>query len=454
VGGKRPLVSVVASLDRYSDGYSAPDGSLPHAHLNRELRRARYCPLMNVGAPPEPEYLYNLGTMVPPATINMHQELTEAEWTQLNEAAGAIEQLASPFHYRLVELNFKQLQDLHQYVSITISLGREFAAANRQKLVGSVMGATVNWLTSMRMFLDHEETQLKRKYGESSSEFAAFKVATRQAYDGVVGYRFAYEFRNYAQHCGLPLNHLVIMAPAVPQTHLKQDTKLLLDRDNLLAEFNNWKRVKKDLQAMEPRFEMLPLLEGAMSGIRAINRACTEIDLDKALASAPVLASALDRLKDLAGEPMLIRYRGTPQSGMQVSPRPLHASSVLQLQAVNEGRAARESLWGVSEPPPPPPLPLDPAAIRGRFHRDNRGVQIITAWFQEGGGTPQFLALVNRLIAEDNGIEPVLTGLINVAALLAHMTAGALGTTAEALITGILDLYSQVDPQKFRDEHD
>jgi len=407
---------------------------------------------MNVGMSPEPQYRYALGTMVPPLTINMREELTEAEWTQLNEAANAIDQLASPFHYRLVELNFKQLQALHQYVSITISLGREFAAANRQKLVESVMGATVNWLTSMRMFLDHEETRLNRKYGASSTEFAAFKEATRQAYDGEVGYRFAYEFRNYVQHCGLPLNHLVITTPAAPQPHLKQYTKLLLDRDNLLAEFNNWKRVKADLQAMKPRFEMLPLLDGAMSGIRAINRTCTEIDLDKALASAPILASALSRLDGLAGEPMLFRYQGSPQGRMQVTPRPLHASSVRQLQAVNEGSAKRESLWGISEPLPPPPLPLDPAVVKGRFHRDNRGVQIISAWFQEGGGTPQFFALVNRLINEDNGIEPVLTGLINATALLAHMTAGALGTTAEALIAGILDLYSQVDPQTLHDK--
>ncbi len=407
---------------------------------------------MDVGAPSEPQYLYALGTVAPPLTINMRQELTEAEWTQLNEAASAIDQLASPFHYRLVELNFKQLQALHQYVSITISLGREFASANRQKLVESVMGATVNWLTSMRMFLDHEETQLNRKYGVSSSEFAAFKEATRQAYDGEVGYRFAYEFRNYVQHCGLPLNHLVIAAPAAPQPHLKQVTKLLLDRDNLIAEFNNWKRVKTDLQAMKPRFEMLPLLDGAMSGIRAINHTCTEIDLDMALASAPVLASALSRLDDLTGEPALFRYQRDTQGRMQFTPRPLHASSVRQLQAVNEGSAKRESLWGISEPLPPPALPLDPAIVRGRFHRDNRGVQIISAWFQEGGGTPQFFTLVNHLISEDNDIEPVLTGLINVAALFAHMTAGALGTTAEALVTGILDLYSQVDPHTLHDE--
>jgi hypothetical protein len=197
---------------------------------------------------------------------------------------------------------------------------------------------------------------------------------------------------------------------------------------------------------MEPQFELLPLLDAAMSGIRAINRACVEIDLDRALASVPILAAALDHLDRVEGEPMLFWFqRGS--EGTEVIPRPLHASSVRQLQMVYEGRARRESLWKISEPVPPP-LPLDPAVVRGQFHRHNRGVQLISAWLQEGGGgTARFVDLVNRLISEDQSIEPVLTGLINTTALLAYMTAGALGTNVEALISGILDLYSQIDTE-------
>jgi hypothetical protein len=79
------------------------------------------------------------------------------------------------------------------------------------------------------------------------------------------------------------------------------------------------------------------------------------------------------------------------------------------------------------------------------FHRDTRGVQNITAWLQEGGGTPRFFGLVNQFLRDDQGIEPVLTGLINTTTLFAHMTAASLGTTAEALVGGILDRYSQID---------
>jgi len=226
-----------------------------------------------------------------------------------------------------VERNFKQLQALHQFVSIIISLGKQFAIPNRKQLIETVMAATVNWLTSMRMFLDHEETHLKRQFGESSAEFAAFKAATVKAYDNEVGYRFAYEFRNYVQHCGLPVNQVDITSPAISDNLITQDIKLLLDRDTLLAQFHKWKRVKLDLQAMRAKFELLPLLEDAMTGIRAVNRVCMDLDFDKALAAVPILAAGLERLDGFAGEPMLFRYKQGPQSA-SLTPRPLHASAV------------------------------------------------------------------------------------------------------------------------------
>jgi hypothetical protein len=52
---------------------------------------------------------------------------------------------------------------------------------------------------------------------------------------------------------------------------------------------------------------------------------------------------------------------------------------------------------------------------------------------------------VNVIITEDQSIEPLITGLIRVSTLLAHMTATALGTTAEGLVAGILDVYGQFD---------
>jgi len=384
----------------------------------------------------------------PTLTFKMVHQLTESEWSQLDEAILAVNRLDSPFHYKLLERNFLQLRDIHQFVSITISLGKDFASGDRQLRVESVMTATVNWLSSMRMFLDHEETDLKRRFGKASAEFDAFNDVTSAAYDDEVGYRFAYQFRNYVQHCGLPLSRIQVGPPATPNPHIKQVAKLQLDRDALLDRFDGWKQVQHDLEAMPPTFELLPLLAGAMTGLRAVNRACMEIDMDLALASTPLLATALDRLRGVDGEPVLFRYTHNEKGGLNFSPRPLHAPSVRKLQGVVEGRATRESLWKVNDDVPPS-LPMDPVAVREKFHRDNRGVQIISAWLQEGGATPGFFEVVNEFLREDKGIEPVLTGLINASTLLAHMAAGSLGTTAEALVAGILDQYSQVDEPAF-----
>src|SRR6476646_1442100 len=101
----------------------------------------------------------------------------------------------------------------------------------RGLLVESVMTATVNWLSAMRMFLDHQETDLTRRFGKLSPEFVAFKTATSAAYDSEVGYRFAYQLRNYVQHCGLPLGHVDVRRSGNPL--MKKTATLLLNRQVL-----------------------------------------------------------------------------------------------------------------------------------------------------------------------------------------------------------------------------
>lgn len=63
-----------------------------------------------------------------------------------------------------------------------------------------------NYLSSARTYLDHTEKYLKNKYGNDSFHFKEFKKFTNQLYDNFFDYRFIYKLRNYAQHCGLPIN--------------------------------------------------------------------------------------------------------------------------------------------------------------------------------------------------------------------------------------------------------
>jgi hypothetical protein len=219
-----------------------------------------------------------------------------------------------------------------------------------------------------------------------------------------------------------------------------------VNRGELLSSYNEWGIVKRDLEAMPPRFALLPLLSEAMEGLRDVYRELLDIRLSEALSHSGVLEQALARIedRDTSGHPAVFRYRGELlQEPSRFTPTILHTEIIRRLVSVAHGSAPRESLF--QKPEERPPMIFDPATVRERFHRDNRGVQVLSAWLAEKGGTPAFINAVNAIIAEDQGAEPLITGLINVSALLAHMTAGALGVTAQGLVAGLLDVYGQFD---------
>ncbi len=392
-------------------------------------------------------YSFSLGTFDEPPSVNLLIDITAAEYEAIDGALAAFAGLSASFDYKLVERNFLDLESIHQFVTITISLGQQFAAPDHRQLGEALMGSTVNWLTSMRLFLDHNETALKRRFGKVSPEAQRFKTATSSAFDTKVGYRFSYRFRNYVQHCGLPLSHIEINPPnPAARTRVKQSVALLLDRDVLLRNYDEWGSiVKRDLQAMPPRFPLFPLVSQTMEGLRDVYRELLDIRLSEALRRCTVLERALTRIEDTgaSGHPAVFRHRGVSSRRGEFTPQLLPAEAIRQLARVADGSASRESLLKESEERPPPMF--DPATIRERFHRDNRGVQVLSARLAEKGGSPAFVDAVNAVIAQDQSVEPLITGLINVSTLLAHMAAAALGATAEGLVAGLLDVYGQLD---------
>jgi hypothetical protein len=372
-------------------------------------------------------------------------EISAEEYQRLSDAITTLTRLEVGFNYRLVERNYLDLESIHQFVTITLSLGGKFATPDHRQLGEAIMTSVVNWLTSVRLFLDHEETHLKRRFGKDSTQVTHFEAAKAAAYDGRVGYRFAYRLRNFVQHCGLPWSRIEIGPVTQVGTRATQAVDLVLDRDKLLSAYREWGPVKADLNAMPPKFGLLPLAAEAMDGLRDVHQACAELDLDDALEHCEEVVAVVERIKarEPNGHPAAFRYSGDPHSQLQLTPRIIPADAARKLAAVRAGTVSRSSLW--SPPAQRQALSFDPATIRDRFHRDSRGVQVLSAWLAEKGSSPAIFRVVNQIITEDQNIEPLITGLVNVSTLLAHMTAGSLGVSAEGLIAGLLDIYGEFD---------
>ena len=386
---------------------------------------------------------YGLGTYDDSPTMNILIEFGAEEYGVLADALNALDRLQPPFDYKLICRNFLDLQEVHRFVTLVLSMGRAFGTAEPRALGEAVMRSVVNWLTSVRLFLDHTETTLNRRFGESSDEFTQFQDATHLAYDSRVGYRFVSQFRNYVQHCGLPLSQIKLGArDGAAGSKLRQSAELLLNRDELLAYFD-WKpTIRADLMQMEPSFSLLPLAEEAMEGLHDVHRATLEIVVDDALARTPVLTSALDRIQATGepGTPALFTWRGDFTASTTLTPKLFSTEAIRKLNDVVEGSRPRESLFSGRDTAK---ANVNNSTIAAALASDERGVQVLTAFFAEGGPTTEFLRVVDEIMRTDGDTRPLMTGLINLCVLLVHLNALALGGTAEGLLAGLHGAYAE-----------
>lgn len=209
--------------------------------------------------------------------------------------------------FTMVALNFDEytatlehcLQDHAAYASPNdIRFSRMVLEVNRRIL---------NFLSSMRTFLDHWETSLNRRYGQQSDQFKRFKVATSRAYDGSFSYRFLYRLRNYAQHCGMPVGSLNMSAsaPSPGSTEIDRQMTMNFNRDTLL-EFDGWgAQVKAELTAMPTRFDVTPHVRRVMDYLKEINLVLITIRLANVLPSAQFIWKLARDASALSGAPCI-----------------------------------------------------------------------------------------------------------------------------------------------------
>jgi hypothetical protein len=162
------------------------------------------------------------------------------------------------------------------------------------QLAADMNRALVNFLTAMRLYLDHTETRLKRRYGKSGAPTKSFERATSREFDAHAEYRILGKLRNYVQHCGLPIS-----VSGVDST-LSSDVGVGVVHEiafgthvaSLLETFDSWGKAKADLIAigglLRPHEMVTP-----------VNECLFRVEDEVLAAETPLLLASAERIRDL-----------------------------------------------------------------------------------------------------------------------------------------------------------
>lgn len=221
-------------------------------------------------------------TSIPHNKHNIRIEyIDDEDYTKCSTATTAIHKFIGDVQlYVIAEWNYQEYCD-----TLDIYKKLEFeqlqALIKARVLILDINRVLLNLLASVRMYLDHTETSIKRRYGDTSQNWINFKQACGKAYDELFSYRFLYKLRNFAQHCGLPLSRFDASVrehserPGEPYHELSFG----LERDVALREYHWGEQLKQELAQQPNVIDVDQHVHALMQSIRQINQVFAKDEL-------------------------------------------------------------------------------------------------------------------------------------------------------------------------------
>jgi hypothetical protein len=291
------------------------------------------------------------------------------------------------------------------------------------------MGELTNWLASTRLYLESERDFLLRQYGKASEELRSYVGATSEAFNTYPGYRFLYNLRDYAQHCGPPLSGMTVSRDPSGNTKIE----MYLRRSELLVARFAWKPHAKELLKDWPeQISIMPLVEESMSGFRLIEEQVLRILLRRCGEATTRMKEGIARVGSSEGHPAVFQLPESEEGGnfgWQTFPEPTMLDKIDRAIARGDPLASLRTAPGAETAPSPQ-----------QRYANARAAAVIAARLEDDDGA-QFAKCVNRVIREDQGVVPLISGLTNLSVTLVKMYGEAFGSPPQAL----LGLFSDED---------
>lgn len=181
--------------------------------------------------------------------------------------------------------------------------------------------------STFRAFLDHWETEIKRRFGKKSPEFELFKEATANEFDNYFSYRFFSGFRNYIQHVRVPF--LQINSWINDRNEI--EIKISVSKKELIETFDDWKPVLiEDFKEQADSINIIPLIDELYESNKRINLAAINLLDIKALLNSSLFLLGLTNLqKGINGDLILVEHESTPGSPIMISFLPISTADFI-----------------------------------------------------------------------------------------------------------------------------
>ncbi len=117
----------------------------------------------------------------------------------------------------------------------------------------------INFVSSLKSFLEHFEMRLKRKYGKKAEIVQKFQKFNSSNYDKMFAHRLFVNLRNYSHHEDYPINHFNFDVEYQGNKPIKGKLDINFSKEKLLnSELK--KKLKYDLMMMNNEFPVKPYM--------------------------------------------------------------------------------------------------------------------------------------------------------------------------------------------------
>lgn len=240
------------------------------------------------------------------------RDLSDKEYQQYKKASDCLFDFSKGQQlYTIVLLNHDDfLGTLKKYSQRYAENPRAINWIVIERMVLDINRRLLNFLSSIRTFLDHTQTELAKRYGKESDRFKRFKEACSKSYEDSFSYRFFAKLRNYSQHCGMPLGQMTLKSEESPpySGNIYHSLEAKFSRDELLK-FDSWgTRIQKEIIQLQSEFDIVQHVVETMKCIQRIDLVLIEEDLPELFKSGEFVEQLISSVRGKEGSPCILRF--------------------------------------------------------------------------------------------------------------------------------------------------